>query len=101
MQAYEVPLSKSCQKFNIQLDGTAYNLKAVWRDVAGWVLDISDSHENPLLLGVPMVPGVNLLEQYPELGINGALVVVCDKGAPEYPTENNIGVFSHLIFVQE
>lgn len=101
MQAYEIPLNKSSQKFNIQLNGTTYNLKAVWRDIAGWVLDVADSNGIPLLLGVPMVPDVNLLEQYPELGINGSLVVVCDSEAPEYPTENNLGVFSHLMFVQE
>ncbi|EPS4444471.1 phage baseplate plug family protein, partial [Escherichia coli] len=54
-----------------------------------------------LLSGVPLLTGVNLLRQYPQLGIDGALVVATDKGAPDEPTKTNLGTYSHLIFVQE
>ncbi|PRW43671.1 hypothetical protein CSC04_4384 [Enterobacter roggenkampii] len=50
---------------------------------------------------MPLVTGVNLLEQYPQLGINGALLVGCDVDAPDEPTKTNLGTYSHLIFVQE
>ncbi|EAA7193472.1 hypothetical protein EU383_20850 [Salmonella enterica subsp. enterica serovar Napoli] len=43
---------------------------------------------------------VNLLQQYPQSGIDGELVVITDKGAPEDPTKDNLGIYSHLIFVQ-
>lgn len=76
-------------------------MTVLWRDVAGWTMDVMDNIGSPLLLGVSLVPGVNLMAQYPELGFNGALVVVCDDGAPEYPTSTNLGTYSHLIFLQE
>lgn len=101
MQGYEIPLTPDNQYFQVSLGGVNYSLRIVWRDVAGWIMDVSDNAGNAILFGVPLVTGVDLLEQYPELGMPGALVVVTDNEAPEYPTETNLGSFSHLIFVQE
>lgn len=101
MNVTEIPLSPDNQLFRIQLAETTYTLRVIWRDSAGWILDVQDSSGEPLLSGVPLVTGVNLLEQYPQLGINGALLVGCDVGAPDEPTKTNLGTHSHLIFVQE
>ena len=94
MQFNEIPLSPDNQQFRVLLGNTTYTLRIIWRDAAGRVMDGMDS-------GVPLVTGVNLLEQYPQLGINGALLVGCDVGAPDEPTKTNLGTYSHLIFVQE
>ncbi|ECE0889781.1 hypothetical protein DUV30_23710 [Salmonella enterica subsp. diarizonae] len=101
MQLNEIPLSPDNQQFRILLGNTTYTLRIIWRDAAGWILDVMDSGGVVLLSGVPLVTGLNLLEQYPQLGINGALVVVTDKGAPVDPTKTNLGMYSHLVFVQE
>ena len=101
MHVNEILLTPNNQQFRIQLASTTYTLKVIWRDVAGWILDVADSGGVAMLTGVPLVPGVNLLEQFPELGINGAFVTLCDNGSPEYPTKTNLGTFSHLVFVQE
>jgi hypothetical protein len=101
MNVTEIPLSPDNQLFRIQLAETTYTLRVIWRDAAGWILDVMDSSGAALLSGVPLVTGVNLLEQYPQLGIDGALVVATDKGAPDEPTKTNLGTYSHLIFVQE
>lgn len=101
MNIIEVPLSPDNQQFRILLGDTTYTLKTLWRDDAGWILDVMDSGGQPLLMGVPLVPDVSLMEQYPGLGLNGVLAVVCDNGAPEYPTKTNLGTSSHLVFIQE
>lgn len=101
MQISEIPLSPDNQQFRILLGDTTYTLRVIWRDGAGWIMDVMDSGGAALLLGVPLVTGANLLHQYPQLGINGALLVVTDKGAPADPTKTNLGTYSHLIFVQE
>lgn len=101
MQFNEIPLTPDNQQFRILLGDTTYTLKVIWRDVAGWIMDVMDSSGAPLLSGVPLVTGANLLQQYPQLGINGALVVATDKGAPYTPSKTNLGTYSHLIFVQE
>ncbi|MNB62554.1 hypothetical protein D3C81_47690 [compost metagenome] len=101
MQINEIPLSPDNQQFRILLGDTTYTLRVIWRDGAGWIMDVMDSGAAPILTGVPLVTGANLLSQYPQLGINGALVVVTDIGAPDDPTKTNLGAYSHLIFVQE
>ncbi|HAZ7413367.1 TPA: hypothetical protein J8I72_004566 [Escherichia coli] len=101
MQFNEIPLSPDNQQFRVLLGNTTYTLRIIWRDAAGWIMDVMDSGGASLLSGVPLLTGVNLLRQYPQLGIDGALVVVTDKGAPDEPTKTNLGTYSHLIFVQE
>lgn len=101
MQLNEIPLSPDNQQFRILLGDTTYMLRIIWRDAAGWIMDVMGSDGSALLSGVPLLTGVNLLRQYPHLGIDGALIVVTDKGAPDKPTKTNLGTYSHLIFVQE
>ncbi|EBU1222846.1 hypothetical protein CMS32_22630, partial [Salmonella enterica] len=91
MQVNEIPLSPDNQQFRVLLGGTTYTLRIIWRDAAGWIMDVMDSSGAVLLSGVPLVTGVNLLQQYPQSGIDGELVVVTDKGAPEDPTKDNLG----------
>ncbi|EFE7959449.1 phage baseplate plug family protein [Escherichia coli] len=100
MSVNEIPMIPDNQEFRITLGDVSYTLRVLWRDDAGWIMDVMDSGAQPLLMGVPLVPGVNLLSQYPDLGISGALVVMTDNGAPEYPTKTNLGASSHLYFVQ-
>ncbi|MBW7622363.1 hypothetical protein LDJ78_24045 [Citrobacter portucalensis] len=100
MKINEIPLSADNQTFRVMLGDINYTLKVVWRDEAGWIMDVMDSGAQPLLMGVPLVPDVDLIEQYPELGISGALIVITDNGAPEYPTKTNLGSSSHLYFAQ-
>lgn len=100
MNVTEIPLTADNQQFRIQLGQVTYTLRILWRDAAGWVMDVMDNSGERLLTGVPLVPDVDLIEQYPELGISGSLVVLADNGAPEYPTKSNLGVSSHLYFVQ-
>jgi len=101
MNIQEVPLSPNNQQFSIALGDVNLQLTLVWRDAAGWILDILDSTGIAILSGAPLVPGVNLLAQYPTLGINGVLSVVSDDESEEYPTKTNLGIDSHLYFLQE
>ena len=100
MKINEMPLNADNQTFRVMLGDVSYTLRVVWRDEAGWILDVMDSGAQPLLMGVPLVPDVDLIEQYPELGITGALIVMTDYGAPEYPSKTNLGLSSHLYFAQ-
>jgi len=101
MQITEIPLSPDNQLFRIQLAAVTYTLQIIWRDAAGWIMDVMDSGGTPILSGVPLVTGANLLAQYPQLGISGALVVATDVGAPDDATKTNLGTYAHLLFVQE
>lgn len=113
MQTYEVPLKGQSQTFTIALAGVTYQMTLMWRaseptrfppssqaNTAGqWVLDMADALGNPLVSGIPLVTGVDLLAPYAYMGFTGSLVVQTDHDTDALPTYSNLGSTSHLYFV--
>lgn len=101
MAVFEVPLSPTPQTFGINLAGKSYQLTLRWRETTegGWILDIADQQAAPIISGVPLVTGVDLLAQYAYLGFTGSLVVQTDNDPSAEPTFDNLGERSHLYFV--
>lgn len=95
---FEIPLSAHPQKFTITLSGTEYEMLLLWRNATGvgWTLDIADNQGSPLIQGIPLVTGCNLLEQYGYLGFEGALWVQTTVDPDAVPTFDNLGTGSHL-----
>lgn len=99
-QVFEIPLSARSQRCNVTLLNVNYQLSLQWRAAASqWVLDIADASGNPVVQGLPLVTGADLLGQYAYLGIGGALVVMLDNGAGDAVTFDNLGTSAHLRFV--
>jgi hypothetical protein len=97
---FEIPLQPNPQQFPITLGGLDYELTVKWNTAnSTWVLDIADTSNNPIVGGIPLVTGLDLLEQYAYLGIGGALVVQTDASFFNQPTYANLGTGSHLYFV--
>jgi predicted Zn-dependent protease with MMP-like domain len=98
MANFEIPLTPNPQRFNITLSGVQYRLAVVWRNAeqGGWVLDIADVNGNPIIQGIPLVTGANLLEQYDYLGLGGVLWCQTTDNPDAVPTFDNLGVGSHL-----
>ena len=97
---YEIPLNGNAQQFYITLAGVTYRMLLMWRESlwGGWFLDINDLSNNPLVQGIPLVTGADLLEQYPDLNIGGSMYVVSDGDPDATPTFDNLGTTSHLYF---
>lgn len=99
-QVFEIPLSARSQRCKVTLLNVVYNLAIQWRaSAAQWVLDMSDASGNPVIQGLPLVTGADLLGQHKHLGIGGALVVMLDSGAGDSVTFDNLGSSAHLRFV--
>lgn len=99
--AFEIPLSPNPQSFNISLGGTVYNLTVKWNtNSAAWILDIADSNNVLMVGGIPLVPGINLLEQYAYLGFTGQLIMQMDHDVTASPGYNDLGVNAHLYWIQ-
>ena len=96
--AYEIPLKPGNQTLNINLNGTIYNLTILWRN--GYFLDIYDINNNPLITGISLVTGCNLLGQHQYLGIVPELVIITDTTPDNVPTKLTLGVSSHLAVIQ-
>lgn len=101
MAVFEIPLSPQAQKFNIQLGTVTYNLRLSWNDAptGGWVLDLLDVNDVPIICGIPLITGADLLEQYDYLNIGGSLEVQTDFDVNAVPTFQNLGIQSHLYFI--
>lgn len=95
--AYEIPLSAEPQTFNIALAGTTYGFTIRWNvPNASWIIDIADASGNPIVSGIPMVTGSDLLEQYSYLGFGYQLVCQTDNDPNAVPTFDNLGTTGHL-----
>lgn len=98
---YTIPLTNVAQRFVIALNGISYTLNNRWNEQAqAWMVDIFDeTNTAPLMCGLPLVAGANLLEQHEHLNIGGALVCYTDGDEFAPPTEASLGVESNVYFV--
>jgi hypothetical protein len=102
----EIPLVSPPQTFSVTLNQVAYELTVRWRNPGAFsgetllpgagYLDIADANGNPIVQGIPLVTGADLLAQYEYLGIGGALFVQTDYDLNAVPTFENLGQTAHL-----
>jgi hypothetical protein len=100
---YTIPLQVGVpQAFPITLGGVSYQLTFQYRNdsvAPGWFLDISDDQGNPIVQGIPLVTGRNLLAQYGYLGFLGGLYVQTIDNPDAAPTFDNLGNDAQLFWV--
>jgi len=98
--AFEIPLLPQNQRFGIFLSGASYTLEVRWNKFSNsWSMDVYNVNNLPILLGVPLVTGSDLLAQFAYLGIGGQMIVQSDGDAGAVPTYTNLGSISHLYYV--
>lgn len=98
--ANEIPLSPKAQSFQIELGGIDYQMRWRWcTPAACWVLDIADVNAVPIVCGLPVITGADILGQHKHLGIPGALIAQTDHNPDAVPTFTNLGVTGHVYFV--
>lgn len=57
-----------------------------------WEMDLCDKNKNPLVASIPLVCGLNILEQYDYLNIGSAYIVKTDPNITvDRPNEYNLG----------
>jgi hypothetical protein len=104
-QVFEIPLVPGTpQRLSVELGETTYVLMARWNDISAcWILDIYEfDGVTPVLRGVPMVTGADLLGQYEYLELGGnliALTIAVGHPPDEVPTFDNLGIDGHLYYV--
>ncbi len=91
--SFQVPLISGPQTFPIVLGSTTYQFTFIYRnaDQGGWILDIDDDAGNPLVHGIPLVTGTDLLSQYAYLGFSGSLYCQTLSDPDAVPTFENLG----------
>jgi hypothetical protein len=100
MTAYEIPLAPQAQSFSVSLANVTYQLLVKWCGPASsYTLDISDQGGAPIVTGLPLVTGRNLLEPFGNLGLGGALYVQSDGDTWAVPQYADLGVTGRLYWV--
>jgi hypothetical protein len=90
---------------NVTWDGIAYALQFHWNSVCQcWMLDIADTAGVPLLTGLALVTGCDVLEQfsYLPLGAHTAITVVTigpGVSPDTVPSFDNLGTDGHVYLV--
>ena len=100
MTAYAIPLIAGPQTLSIALAGKTYALKVYWNVPLGlWIMDIASQAGTPIIGGIPLITGADLLEQYEYLDLGGKLYAQTDTDALLPPTYDNLGSTGNLYFV--
>lgn len=101
----EIPLTANeNQRLQVTLNGATYTMVARWNGVSKcWILDIYDAAGTaPILRGVPLITGADLLAQYAYLELGGmliALTIAVGHPPEEVPTFENMGIDGYLYYV--
>jgi len=95
--AFQIPLAQGPQSFAVPLGGATYRMRLWWgdSDEPAWYLDVATDADVPLVRGVPLLPGADLLSQHRHLGVAGELYVVADGPI----TYDSLGTSTRLYFV--
>lgn len=98
--AYLIPLQATNQKIQITLAGVLYTLTVRWNNMnEAWQIDIGDSNNNPIVTGIPMVTGVDLLSPFAYLNFGGQLIAQTANDVTAVPTLTSLGNGAGLYFV--
>jgi hypothetical protein len=96
----EVPLSPNPQSFEIALVGINYKVDLSWNAHSqNWNIDINDTLGSPIVQGIPLVAGADLLQQFEYLNFGGALMVQSDSDLSAPPAFSTLGITDHLYFI--
>jgi hypothetical protein len=97
----EIPLKVGQpQTLSITINNVTYNLSLKWFELASlWLLDIADNLNNPIVVGVPLVTGADLLGQYKHLGFGFGIWCSTDGIPDQAPIFSSLGDNSHVYAV--
>jgi hypothetical protein len=99
-EPFEIPLINQPQLLGVTLNGVGYQLRVIWNDFSQcWVMDLLDGDGNPIIQGIPLVTGTDLISQFKYLVIGGQFIVQSDNDTDVVPTFTSLGDTGHLYFV--
>ena len=98
---YEFPLRPEAQQIQIALADIEYTVRFGWCDApgGGWFIDMTDIDGTPLLRGLALTAGENVLQQFAYLGIPGEIRVETDGSDLVEPSYDNLGANGKVLFI--
>ena len=96
---YELPLTPTPQTFRALFPSGRYFVRFIYCDSLEpcWLMDLSDAITgDPIIAGVPLVPGVDLLEEYAYLNFNFKMWCTVDGDPAGVPNFDDLGTSGHV-----
>lgn len=79
MAFFKIPLNPFPETFSISISNVEYTGMTRWNAVQQcWVVSLMDTNDVPILQNLPLIPGVNLVDQFDYLGLGVALQALLD-----------------------
>lgn len=97
----ELLLSPKNQRLTLTYGGTRYVLTFRWLNVelGGWVLDIATEDRRPIISGIPLVTGVDLLDPFRHRELGFSLIIASDVDVDIVPSFRTLGRSSRIYLV--
>lgn len=94
----ELPLPAGPSIFSVAIKGREFRFRFAYANTegGGWYMDIGDADSNPLICGLPLTTGLNLLGQFGYLGLDFGLYVSVDGRPDEAPDYQDMGNGLHV-----
>lgn len=101
MPTYEIPLESAPRKYSVNLNGRSVIMTVRWNDMGGgWYMNLDDKDtDSPIIHGIPMMIGGDLLDAYKHLGIPCGLHM--NSADMKDATRDNLGRDVRLYMVTE
>lgn len=99
MALYEIPLTPDNQTFSLRIGDNTLGFRLIFRDAAGWVIDMASAAGDTLIQGLPVLGGVDMLAPYAYLELGVKLFAVSGENVPEHPNATTLGNGSRLLFM--
>jgi len=98
---YEFPLRPEAQEMQITLATVEYSVRFSFCDTpdGGWFIDISSVDGVPLVRGIPLTAGEDVLQQFAYLNFPGEIRVETDDDDLVEPTYDNLGTNGRVLFI--
>lgn len=97
MESFELPLNPYPETFTITIKNVVYNGRTQWNvPLETWVLSLADTNDVPVLTNIPLIPGVDLLEQFEHLNIGVAMSALVDYDPSAVPDYYELGTQGKL-----
>lgn len=96
----EVPLTSSPEQlFSIRLGSNTYDVRVILNSRTGlWTISLSQGEKN-IVLGVPLVGGVDIFKQY-NIPISNAYVINMENPVAD-PSKTNLGTSCKLMILTD
>lgn len=103
MTTFTVPLNTTYpwQTSRIVLSGTIFTLEFRYNlRMSRWIMNVEDAAGNPILMGIPILIGINLTDQYATLAIpEGEFIATDDSGQGAQATQFSFGIDHTLSYI--